>query len=70
MQRFSKTLRSPACYRLDIYPRHVYRCHMTKTIHQFMWGFQPHFRWSVQYDIQQVFSQIGLESFSQTKVFL
>ena len=43
---------------------------MPITIHQFMWGFQPHFRRSVQYDIQRVFSQIGLESFSQTKVFL
>ena len=43
---------------------------MTITIDQFMWGFQPHFRISVQLSIQRTLSKIGLQSYSQAKVLL
>ena len=34
---------------------------MKKTIDQFMWGFQSHFRTRVQYEIQKALSAIGLQ---------
>ena len=43
---------------------------MTKTIDQFMWAFQPHFRLKVEYEAQQVLSQIGLQTHDKTKVML
>ena len=41
---------------------------MKRTIDQFMWGFQPHFRWHVEYEIRQALSQIGLDT--QVRVLL
>ena len=43
---------------------------MTKTIDQFMWAFQPHFRLTVEYEIQQVLSQIGFQTHDKAKVLL
>ena len=43
---------------------------MTKTIDQFMWGFQPHFRRSVEYGIQETLSHIGLQTHDKAKVLL
>ena len=43
---------------------------MTIMIEQFMWGFQPHFRMSVQLSIQRILSKIGLQPYSQAKVLL
>ena len=43
---------------------------MTKTIDQFMWAFQHTFRSSVQYEIQEVLSQIGLHVNDKAKVLL
>ena len=33
---------------------------MREIIDQFMWGFQPHFRWHIGYEIEQALEQIGL----------
>ena len=41
---------------------------MQKTIDQFMWGFQPHFRLHVEYETKQALSQIGLDT--QVRVLL
>ena len=43
---------------------------MTKTIDQFMWAFQPHFRLKVEYEVQKVLSQIGLQIHDRAKVLL
>ena len=43
---------------------------MTKTIDQFMWAFQHIFRSSVQYEIQEALSQIGLQIHDRAKVLL
>lgn len=43
---------------------------MALTINQFMWGFQPHFRWQVEYEIRQILSEIGLQTESKVRVFL
>ena len=43
---------------------------MTKTIDQFMWAFQPHFRMTVQDEVQEVLSQIGLQTHGMAKVLL
>ena len=43
---------------------------MTKTIDQFMWAFQHTFRRSVQYEVQEVLSQIGLHVHDKAKVLL
>ena len=41
---------------------------MKETIDQFMWGFQPHFRLSVEHETQDALAQIGLET--QVRVVL
>ena len=33
---------------------------MREIIDQFMWGFRPHFRWHIGYEIEQALEQIGL----------
>ena len=33
---------------------------MPRTINQFMWGFQPHFRYGVQREVENCLSLIGL----------
>ena len=43
---------------------------MTLTIEQFMWGFQPHFRWQVEYEIRKILSEIGLQTVGKARVFL
>ena len=43
---------------------------MKDVIDQFMWAFQPHFRLSVEYEIQEVLSQIGLQTNGKVKVLL
>ena len=43
---------------------------MNKTIDQFMWAFQPHFRMTVQYEVQEVLSRIGLQTHGKVKVLL
>ncbi len=43
---------------------------MTKTIDQFMWAFQHHFRMSVQYEVEEVLSQIGLQTHGMAQVLL
>ena len=42
---------------------------MSKTIDQFMWGFQNHFRWNVEYDTKLVLDQLGIAS-TDAKVIL
>lgn len=42
----------------------------TRPIDQFMWGFQPHFRRSVEYDVQGVLSTIGLQADGKIEVIL
>ena len=39
-------------------------------IDQFMWSFQPHFRWHVAYEIQRILSEIGLQTNSRVRVVL
>ena len=43
---------------------------MTLTIDQFMWGFQPHFRWHVEYEIRKILSDIRLQTDDKVRVFL
>ena len=43
---------------------------MTKTIDQFLWAFQPHFRSKVKYEVQQVLSQIGFQTHDNVEVLL
>ena len=43
---------------------------MTKTIDQFMWAFQHTFRMSVEHEIQQTLSHIGLQTHDESKVLL
>ena len=43
---------------------------MTLRIDQFMWGFQPHFRWQVEYEIRKILSEIGLQTVGKARVFL
>ena len=43
---------------------------MTKAIHQFMWGFQPHFRLKVELEVQEVLYQIGLQTNDRVRVLL
>ena len=43
---------------------------MTKTIDQFMWAFQHSFRMSVEYEIQKILSDIGLQINRNVKVLL
>ncbi len=43
---------------------------MALTINQFMWGFQPHFRSEVEYEIRKILSEIGLQTESKVRVFL
>ena len=43
---------------------------MTKTIDQFMWAFQHTFRRSVECEIQEALSQIGLQTYGIAKVLL
>ena len=41
-----------------------------RPIDQFMWGFQSHFRMSVEYEIQSVLSKVGLRTDGKVKVIL
>ena len=41
-----------------------------RPIDQFMWGFQPHFRKSIEYEVQDVLSTIGLQTDGRIKVIL
>ena len=43
---------------------------MKTEIDQFMWAFQRLFRWSVEFEIQNVLSHIGLQTNSKAKVLL
>ena len=43
---------------------------MTEMIDQFMWAYQHTFRISVEYEIQEVLSQIGLQIHDKAKVLL
>ena len=42
---------------------------MRDTIDQFIWGFQQHFRWHVEYETKQVLDQLGVTS-TDTRVVL
>ncbi len=43
---------------------------MKDFIHQFMWGFQQHFRSTVRYELQEILSRIGLQVNDEVKVLL
>ena len=43
---------------------------MTKTIDQFMWAYQPHFRMTVNHEVQEILSRIGLQTRGKVKVLL
>lgn len=43
---------------------------MERVINQFMWDFQPYFRRSVEYGIQETLSHIGLQTRDRAKVLL
>ena len=43
---------------------------MKETIDQYIWGFQQHFRLGVEYEIQHVLSEIGLQTNNKVKVCL
>ena len=43
---------------------------MKQTIDQFMWGYQPHFRGRVRYEIQDILSEIGLQTNERVEVLL
>ena len=43
---------------------------MKNVIHQFMWGFQQHFRHGVDYAVRNIMAHVGLQTNNQVKVML